>query len=549
MEDLPTGYYLDNFKYLLDFVDEHYSNLLTKEELNYRRDFLSCSRDAQRLYVRLCGRRGPYFRVDKIFYDEIADLDAAIDTLRDKGFLWSPKDPDALALLSLLTKPDLLIAFPVMNKKLLRGDIEASILAQYSVSEVVNHLSLHIVEPLGHEVITVYRLLFFGNLHQDFSEFVLRDLGLSPFENYTMDSSARYFDDRAILDATLASYELEASCYEVLEEKNLETLIEFTDNCLHLQSVEEPRLQARFEKICNRVAREYERYKKDDLALKLYNRNDQASSLERQARIYAKQNKIDESVSICEAMYSAARTESEKEFSQNFARRLSKKHGLTLTWMPEIVPDDFSVLEIEINNDESLGVELLTSTWFQKQGSQSWYVENSLIPGIFGLYFWDIIFLSIKGVFFNPFQRGPADLFTPEFLHLRSVLIQQRLDSLRVDENFQNSVLSNYDSKMKLANYFVNWNWLDRELVILALERIPRNHFHELFKHLLSDLRHNCSGLPDLVVFPKTEGYLFSEVKGPGDKLQDSQKRWFKFFSTNNIPANIVSVSWRKVQY
>ncbi len=56
VEDLPTGYYLENFNFLLDFVSQNYTDVLSEPELAYRNKFLKLSLDAQRLYVRLTGR-------------------------------------------------------------------------------------------------------------------------------------------------------------------------------------------------------------------------------------------------------------------------------------------------------------------------------------------------------------------------------------------------------------------------------------------------------------------------------------------------------------
>ena len=38
--------------------------------------------------------------------------------------------------------------------------------------------------------------------------------------------------------------------------------------------------------------------------------------------------------------------------------------------------------------------------------------------------------------------------------------------------------------------------------------------------------------------------YCLIEVKGPGDALQDSQKRWLRFFAQQGIPAAVAWVSW-----
>ena len=35
------------------------------------------------------------------------------------------------------------------------------------------------------------------------------------------------------------------------------------------------------------------------------------------------------------------------------------------------------------------------------------------------------------------------------------------------------------------------------------------------------------------------------EVKGPGDQLQLNQKRWLRFFQSENIPCLVAWVDWQ----
>ncbi|MFT5211610.1 MAG: hypothetical protein ACI9CE_003349 [Flavobacterium sp.] len=575
MEDLHTDYYLDNFNFLLDFVAARYDDILSPEELKYRQIFQAFSKDSQRLYVRLYSRKGSYFRLDKISYEEIENLNDASHELLASHFLSIPVDPDAFSLLSLLTKQELIEIYGGVNKssyrKIRRGALSNILLEQYTVAEIVDHLPFKVIEPLGTDFVTVYKLLFFGNLHQDFTEFVLRDIGLTPFENYSLDSSGRYFEKRNLLERTLASYELEASCYKVLEEGDLDSLKDFSHDYLlrpallksdkeapdktlgeHLLNNSEntTRLNTRVNGIYNRVAREFERYNCESLALALYEKNDFPPSRERQARIHVKLNNVENALSICKKLYLHSDSEAETNFADSFARRLMKKLKISNDWLPAVLGETFQtevlVLdeELDIRRMEGLGVEALVVANIEKTGHKAFYVENSLIPGLFGLYFWDIIFAPIKGVFFNPFQRGPVDLFTPEFLKARSNTIQQQMEAMLNDGFFHQTVRDIYDQKFGIANYFVNWSWLNQELLEISIERISLIDLHSMFTRLLKDLRQNCSGFPDLIYFPKEGGYRFSEVKGPGDKLQESQRRWFRYFDAHKIPAEIVNVSW-----
>ena len=62
---------------------------------------------------------------------------------------------------------------------------------------------------------------------------------------------------------------------------------------------------------------------------------------------------------------------------------------------------------------------------------------------------------------------------------------------------------------------------------------------------ILSDIRANRCGLPDLVQFwPAERRYRLIEVKGPGDRLQDNQIRWLTFCVAQGIPVSVCHVTW-----
>src|SRR5690606_40867171 len=65
---------------------------------------------------------------------------------------------------------------------------------------------------------------------------------------------------------------------------------------------------------------------------------------------------------------------------------------------------------------------------------------------------------------------------------------------------------------------------------------LPPAHLRACFERLLQDIRANRAGMPDLIQFwPAERRYRMIEVKGPGDRLQDNQKRWLAFCATQGI--------------
>jgi hypothetical protein len=86
---------------------------------------------------------------------------------------------------------------------------------------------------------------------------------------------------------------------------------------------------------------------------------------------------------------------------------------------------------------------------------------------------------------------------------------------------------------------------MSEALLSVALSCLPRRHLKACFARILSDIRANRCGLPDLVQFwPEERRYRLIEVKGPGDRLQDNQIRWLTFCVAHEIPVSVCHVSW-----
>lgn len=541
VEELPVGYYLDNFEYVLDYVLSHYPDLLTPDEVGFAVGFQTLSLDAQRLYVRLCSRKGPLFRDDKLAYAEI-DSAAAIEALVVAGYVDFAPDAGIPELLGLLTKAELFnLRAEFGDKSLSRARLLEQLSGLVTPCDVHAGTSFRVIRPLCLEIVGIYKLLFFGNRHQDFTEFVLHELGISPFESYVVHPEDRYFDDRRVLEQTLHLYALDELAREAVEAGDAR---EMHAAASAIPVTVNETLLRRADKIRNRIARQFERLDLPDAALALYRRSAAAPSRERQARILQKLDKPEAALACCHDIVSDPQDEAEYEFAAAYGRRLLRQEGKLDNAFPDLLTGEFCTREVTVAPQPAIHVEELARCWFEEQGNEAWYVENSLFPGLFGLAFWDIIFASRKGAFFNPFQRGPADLFTLAFKSAAAPLIRERLDELADAASFRQRILDTFAAKYAIANYFVFWPMLSERLLLTTFERIPVAHMLAVFSRLLRDLKNNRSGFPDLVVFPDSGGYRLAEVKGPGDSLQNNQKRWLRFFQQQQMPAEVVKVSW-----
>ena len=567
-EELPVGYYVDNFFAILDFVDNHYDDVLTVDEKTFSRTFRSLSLDARRLYVRLMSRKGPLFRSDTLVYNEIDDIEGAAEELVQKGFLEVNGPWELEHELVLLRKPEILklisccaqSSHPVPSTtalKALRRDqlveLAMAIPNQHEVRDYLRGL-FHLYRPLKEREILIYRLLFFGNLYQDLTEFVVTDLGHVRYESYKIRKKDRLFRSREVLEHTFRLIELNDAFYQTVEGRSVNeidanALLSLIEYLPEQGAVEEdPGLRRMRDNLINGVARHLERIGNHGQALHLYRLAALPPSRERQVRILERQGTTEEALELCRKIMSDPWEETELEFAERYIRKLSRKLGLPVVKVESV---EMPTENLELVHNPLVSIEEAVLRYFQEQGFSGYHAENVLWVGLFGLAFWDIVFLSLPGTFFNRYQRGPRDLFRPEFRRRRAKLIEERLNHIESSQSWLNEILDLYDRKRGIANDLVHWKFLSRELLEQSVNLVPRRHLVAIFDKLSQNPGANKSGFPDLILFaaPRRRTatrYELIEVKGPGDQLQINQKRWLKYFAKNGIPYRIIRVQWRE---
>lgn len=534
---------------------------MTEREQALRTDFLALPENAQKLYVRLLTRRGPAIRRDKVAYAEIEDMEQASDTLLSTNFLQinpDARDEEALGtqvevLLPLLTKAELLqciqqlcpSAFP-MAKSQKKIEIQSLLLtnlaAEALLTWIYEHFQFYI--PLRAEDFELYQLAFFGNQHQSLTEFVVEELGHIRYENYSLCEETRYFRERDELEQMYLYSQISQALEIDYRNMPTETLLQLFQE-LPRPSTDHHSLRRRFDKICNLLGRQLERLEAYDLALEVYTAIETPPARERMCRIWVKQEQFDLAINQCELMQSKPYNEEEREFAQFFLSKLKPEQWQPLRKEQEkilkLIPRDTLTLP-KLDQPVELSV---AQALIAKDEDLCWYCENTLWNALFGLTYWQVIFAPVTGAFHHPFQSGPADLHTPSFLTKRENYYQPIQDLFENPNALHQHILNNFDNKQNIANRFVAWKVLDREMLTTAFERLPVEVLKLVFARLWTDIKSNRSGFSDLIYFPADGGFELIEVKGPGDKLQKNQIRWLTYFKENNIPARVIDVVWQ----
>lgn len=543
--DLAPDYYLSNFSFLVNWVVTRYQDVLSREEKHFAQVFEQLPHHSQCLFVRLSGRSGPLFRADKLRYQEIDDLQDAAKYLINCGFIDTNSHLSVAEVAKLLNKAELLDAFVSKLKSEPKYELISRLILEYPDARTWQHWMGgrfgQVYRLTTQDILQNFILLFFGNAYQDLTEFVLQDIGVIRYENYPIDNQHRIFKNREEL---LQYQQLMRLRDQMAMEPALDDLINLASQIP--PSVTSDTLIRKKSKLCNQVAYAFEKHQSYEHALNIYKQSDLPPTRERQIRLFEKQGNYSEAWHVLEKVIQHPINEEELQIAERILPRIAKKMGKTpikkismqlteqILNLPRFTGDDVRVFKVE----ESVRL------YFHSDLQPCFYVENQLILGLFGLWLWPEMFRGLDGAFANPFQSAPSDMYEPSFVAKRPGI--NNLFRLFTDRSYKTHIRNMWKLKNGFANHFVNWHGLDEQIINFALEVIPAQHLELIFQRLLFNLRGNRSGLPDLIqFFPHENTYRMLEVKGPGDRIQDNQRRWLEFFAMNGIPAEVVYVNWQ----
>ncbi|MCB1678243.1 MAG: VRR-NUC domain-containing protein [Halioglobus sp.] len=545
---LAPHYYRANFLVLCDTVEAQYADLLSGPERDWLQTLRTLPFQAQCLYVRLVSRVGPWFRESRLDYPEIGALEPVIDTLVRAKMLQQAAALSVDELGALYTRAELQQACAARLSCTLHAASKAALLETIEAwslgGEVHAQLAAavdaqRIVAPCHVEQVQLFQLLFFGNRRQSLTDFVLSDLGVARYYPYPLDRRFRLFEQRAALDEYLACAAFEDDWRQCRDTGDGAALPELAAQLLS-RRIRYPSSEGRWHRLCNAVGRELERLGELDLAARLYARSQCHPARERRARIHERRKDWTAAAALCREILSEPWCEAESEAAGRILSRARRRLGEPPAPRRR---DAFVELVLSLPREQS-PVELRAAQHLAAHWHAVHYVENSLMNALFGLAFWEQIFAPVPGVFHNPYQSAPADMYAPEFRARRRQQLALRLEQLRTG-NIPAMLDAAWRDYAGLQCRWVDWRRLDRELLASAARTLPAGHLLAIWERMLFDPRDNRRGFPDLLALGAQPGdYCLIEVKGPGDALQDSQKRWLRYFSAQGIPAAVARVEW-----
>lgn len=534
-------YYLDNFQQVLTWVGLRHGDLLDDEERAFLDCFSQLPQPSQALLVRMVMRKGELFRASKLRYAEIgcprvaAPALVALDWVDDAPLL------DLTQLFGLLKKDELIQAFGLPAASGTRkAELLEAIRDRHDARQPLSHwcaaLDDEVFELRINPLCERLRLMFFGNIHQDWSEFVLADLGIYRYEQVVFEPSSRAFASRQDVDAYLQLHR----CRERFEAGDSldEILAEVPASPYPNEWLENRR-----GKLLLSIARQYERNGDLQQALQLYADIRYPGARQRRIRALELDGQTEAALQLALHALASPEGEAEAQQVQRMVPRLRRSLGERLTTRnpkAEVERIDLCLPQPALD----ISVERVVLEHLTAEDAPVFYVENTLLNSLLGLLCWEAIFAPLPGAFFHPFHAAPADLTRADFYTRRAERFEACLRTLG-DGSYREHIRKRYREKLGTQCQFVSWGLLDEALLELALACLPPSHLEVCFRRILLDVPNHRTGLPDLIQFwPQERRYRMIEVKGPGDRLQDNQKRWLAHARQHEIPVAVCYVRW-----
>ena len=533
-------YYLENFHQVVTWISERYDDLLTTEERAFLTAFPTLPQASRALFVRMVMRKGTLFRASKLVYAEIGSTHEAARPLA--GLIEEDPPLSLDELFDLLQKPEIVKVFQLAPhvKQLRKAEQLEALREQFDgehrFSGWYANSGDHAYRNRTQELCDRLRLIFFGNYHQDWTDFVLSDLGIYQYERVAFSPAARGFRSRRDIDDFLALHQ----CQERFAEgEEAAAVIADLPPC----APDNEWLRSRRNKLIFAIAQHLEKQADWPAAYALYADCDYPGARARAIRVLEKNEQPREAFELLQTALLAPESEAERQQLLRMAPRLARKLGHA-----KPAPVTLAQAErIDLNLPppaEANYVEFVVRDHLHRDDAPVYYVENSLMNSLFGLLCWDAVFSPIPGAFFHPYHRGPADLHSADFQRRRAAQFQHALTQLD-DGDYRITIRANYAAKYGIQSPFLYWEAIDEALLDLALDCIPPLHLKRAFERILLDIKANRSGFPDLIQFwPAERRYNMIEVKGPGDRLQDNQLRWIEYCAAHQMPISVCYLQW-----
>ncbi len=572
--ELDSGYYLQHFNELLQFVAQHYQPVLTTASQAFINDFTALNENSQQLLVRMFNRKGLVFSDTDLQYAEVGPTGPVLDELTAAGFIapltaddlpdfWLRLTKDTLWQLVQLAKnqfsaadwkaqvADLAIK-KSQTKPLLLG---AALKLPVNWLEIIQMLPQRYVALRRQDPLNYLYFLYFGRIEANLSLFTLRDLGIRQSGQFKQQFQPRFTEAN---QAQLA-YQLAKARPAVTElgkqfKKQPDTAPQVLEQWFSDVSSwpaaaengsEDEALQLKRSELCYQLGKLAEQAKLPELAMGFYQLSNGFPASERLVRLLMQQQQTDQAQALLQQLLADPSCDEEWLFAEDFYRRkFNPDGGVQRSRLTEL-----------LHNAPLVGIDELylgkaeqgLMAHYAAQGYRVFHCENNLWLALFGLWFWHELFEHQDSALHNPFERRPRNLASGGFYQQFKTDIEHKLSQLAAPAattTLLNALTAHYGKTNSL--FYWHSDLAEQLLPLLTYSGTAADGSSVLvpiLRAMAQDFKRHRSGYPDLLLI-KDQQLEFIEVKAPGDKIQRHQLARLLSLQQAGFNARIEKLQW-----
>src|SRR5690554_1628518 len=325
-------YYLENMDILVAWVADHHADLLTQQERNRLAAYKGLATGSRALLTRMVMRTGELFRADKLLYPELPVPEAeALKLLVQEGWLNSAPELSLDDLFRLFTLAELRPVFggwlqqqgypKTLGKAQMRELLSEPFSAPRPLRDWLGDdgEAAQVVQLQDMALFDRIRLMFFGNLRQSWTDFVLVELGVQQFEPVPFTPESRAFQHRSEVDCYLQMHQ----CRERLDKG--EPAADVWPDVPG--PVDNPWLTSRRNRLLLELGRQAERQGEQELALEVWENSGHREARLKQLRLLERMKRFQEAWTIACHWQRSALNAAEAKGLARLLKRLATKVG------------------------------------------------------------------------------------------------------------------------------------------------------------------------------------------------------------------------------
>ncbi len=536
--ELPAFYYHQHFLELLHFLSANYAHVLSARQTDLVNEFRALSLPAQRLYVRLANRKGRIFAIPSLKYPEIGSLARPLEELRQHRWVGSPGEELYQDVLRFLSKGEiydrLKMDFSGLNRSLRKSELIDFASRHCTPAAFMASVNLdRLLVQRRVEWVRFLLFLYFGEIREGLSRFTMRDMGLVRTHAFLDSYEPRFADHEQALQAYFFASRLKL--YQRGSERDRQALADSADDwpeaTVDAAAVHRDRLALA-------IGCDLEKSGRVEEALAVYRRSDSTDCVERLIRLLLSSGRRDQAREQLEYCLDAPRSEAEWMLANDLYQR---KFGCKRTSPATDLLRAADTIELDEAHNGS--PERAAIRYFQAHGKKAFRAENAVWRSLFGLLFWDELFLSDSALLHSPFDSLPASLKHGTFYDRFADAIEEKLGALAEPDLTRRRLLHISARHFGRSNGVFRWRKSTLEVIFALLEHADHQAIATMLRLMCKSYTQTRDGFPDLLLIDN-QGAHFVEIKAEGDQVRRNQLLRLQQMRDAGLRADVVRVRW-----